>query len=147
MLVELAAANAAFAVIKEAVANGGDIIAAGQHLFSYFDNKSKIQKKANEGSNKSDMEEFMALEQLKKQEEQLKEMMIYQGRPGLWYDWLKFQSESKRKREEEERKRALRKLKFKERILNIFWWSVLVIVLIGWIIGGVWFYFILKGRN
>jgi hypothetical protein len=147
MLVELAAANAAFAVIKEAVANGGDIIAAGQHLFSYFDNKSKIQKKANEGSNKSDMEEFMALEQLKKQEEQLKEMMIYQGRPGLWYDWLKFQSESKRKREEEERKRALRKLKFKERILNIFWWSVLVIVLIGWIVGGVWFYFILKGRD
>ncbi len=147
MLVELAAANAAFAVIKEAVANGGDIIAAGQHLFSYFDNKSKIQKKANENNNKSDMEEFMALEQLKKQEEELKTMMIYQGRPGLWYDWLKFQSESKRKREEAERKEELKKLKFKEKIMNIFWWSMLFIALAVWIAGAIWAVVVFKVRN
>jgi hypothetical protein len=34
MLAELAVANAAFAVIKEAVANSGDIMAAGESLFS-----------------------------------------------------------------------------------------------------------------
>ena len=68
MLVELAAANAAFAVIKEAVANAGDIMAAGQKLFEYFDAKAAIQKKANENPGRSDMEEFMALEQLKRQE-------------------------------------------------------------------------------
>jgi hypothetical protein len=45
MLVELAAANAAFQVIKETVQNGGDIMAAGQKLFDFFDNKSAIQKK------------------------------------------------------------------------------------------------------
>ena len=147
MLVELAAANAAFAVIKEAVANGGDILAAGQQLFSYFDNKSKIQKKASEGGNKSDMEEFMALEQLKRQEEQLKQMMIYQGRPGLWYDWLKFQSQAKRKREAAELAEQARKLRFKEKLLNTFWWTVLGVVLTGWIIGAAWVYIVLKGRN
>ena len=147
MLVELAAANAAFAVIKEAVQNGGDLIAAGQQLFSYFDNKSKIQKKANENNNKSDMEEFMALEQLKKQEEELKTMMIYQGRPGLWYDWLKFQSDARKKREEAERLEALRKLRLKERILNIFWWSVLAVVLTAWIAAAIWAVIVFKIRN
>jgi hypothetical protein len=33
MLAELAIANAAFAVIKEDVANSGDIMAAGESLF------------------------------------------------------------------------------------------------------------------
>ena len=146
MLVELAAANAAFAVIKEAVANAGDLMAAGQKVFEYFDAKSSIQKKANAGGNKSDMEEFMALEQLKKQEEQLKEMMIYQGRPGLWYDWLKFQSEARKKREAAEKAAALKRLKFRERLSNIFWWSVLAIALTGWIVGGVWFYLLIKDR-
>lgn len=95
MLVELAAANAAFAVIKEAVNNGGDIMAAGQKLFTYFDSKNAIQKKA-EGGN--DMEAFAALEQIKTQEAELKRMMVYHGRAGLWDDWLKFQAEAKHKR-------------------------------------------------
>jgi hypothetical protein len=60
MLAELAVANAAFAVIKETVANGGDIMAAGKHLFSFFDNKAAIAKKANASG--SDSEAFFALE-------------------------------------------------------------------------------------
>lgn len=99
MIAELAAANAAFAVIKEAVANAGDIMAAGQKLFEYFDAKAAIQKKANENPGRSDMEEFMALEQLRQQEEHLRESMIYAGRPGMWDDWLQFQAEAARKRE------------------------------------------------
>jgi hypothetical protein len=62
MLAELAVANAAFAVIKETVANGGDIMAAGKHLFSFFDNKAAIAKKANDSG--SDSEAFFALERL-----------------------------------------------------------------------------------
>jgi hypothetical protein len=59
MLAELAIANAAFAVIKETVANGGDIMAAGQHIFKFFDSKSDIAKKANQSG--SDSEAFFAL--------------------------------------------------------------------------------------
>ena len=105
MLAELMACNAAFAVIKETVQNGGDIMAAGQKLFDFFDNKNAIQKKANSGN---DMEAFAALEQIKNNEAELKRMMVYHGRAGLWDDWLKFQKEAKQRREAEERA-AIRK--------------------------------------
>lgn len=108
------AANAAFAVIKETVANGGDIMAAGQHIFKFFDSKSEIAKKANASG--SDSEAFFALEQIKQNEKDLQEMFIYQGRAGLWDDWLKFQSDAKRKREAEARALALAKAKRKAQI-------------------------------
>ena len=132
MLLELAAANAAFAVIKEAVQNSGDIMNAGQALFQYFDNKAEIQKKANAkgGSDRGDLEEFMALEKLKQQEEELREMMIYQGRAGLWTDWLKFQLEAKKKREAAERERIFKKQRIIGRIKDVFM-IILVVVLLG----------------
>jgi hypothetical protein len=144
MLLELAACNAAFSVIKEAVSNSGDIMNAGQALFQYFDNKAVIQKKASSkgGSDRGDLEEFMALEQLKKQEEELREMMIYQGRAGLWTDWLKFQLEAKKKREEAERQKFLKKQRIIDRIKDTAM-IILVIVLLGGlglIIGGaIWY--------
>jgi hypothetical protein len=132
MLAELAIANAAFSVIKEAVQNSGDIMAAGESLFKYFDSKAEIQKKAaaKGGSDRGDLEEFMALEQLKKQEESLREMMIYQGRAGLWTDWLKFQLEAKKKREAAEREKVLRKQRIIGRIKDTGM-IILVIVLLG----------------
>jgi hypothetical protein len=132
MLAELALANAAFSVIKEAVANSGDIMAAGESLFKYFDSKAEIQKKAaaKGGSDRGDLEEFMALEQLKKQEEELREMMIYQGRAGLWTDWLKFQLEAKKKREAAERAKVLKRQRLIGRIKDTGM-IILVIVLLG----------------
>jgi hypothetical protein len=132
MLAELALANAAFSVIKEAVANSGDIMAAGESLFKYFDSKAEIQKKAaaKGGSDRGDLEEFMALEQLKKQEEELREMMIYQGRAGLWTDWLKFQLEAKKKREAAEREKVLKRQRMIDRIKDTGM-IILAIVLLG----------------
>lgn len=136
MLAELAAANAAFQVIKAAVANAGDIMAAGQKLFDYFDAKAAIQRKANEraqgkGSTEGsgDWEEFQALEQLKAQEEHLRESMIYAGRPGLWDDWLKFQAEAARRRKAAQEAEIKRKKVIRAQIEQAFWWSVLVVVL------------------
>ena len=104
MLAELAAANAAFNVIKAALANGKELSALGGRVFDYFDNKAKIQEKATKkaagGAERSDMEEFMALEQLKQQEEHLRESMVYAGRPGMWGDWVKFQAAAARRRRE-----------------------------------------------
>ena len=112
MLAELAIANAAFGVIKETIANGGDIMAAGSHIFKFFDNKSKLVQKASQSG--SDSEAFFALEQIKQHEAALQELFIYQGRPGLWDDWLKFQAEAKRKREAENRQIVLAQIKRKE---------------------------------
>ena len=132
MLAELAIANAAFSVIKEAVQNSGDIMNAGQALFQYFDTKAEIQKKASAkgGTERGDLEEFMALEKLKKQEEELREMMIYQGRAGMWTDWLTFQLKAKKQREAVEREKALRKQRIIGRIKDTAM-IVLVVVLLG----------------
>ena len=112
MLAELAIANAAFGVIKETITNGGDIMAAGQHIFKFFDNKSKLVQKASQSG--SDSEAFFALEQIKQHEAALQELFIYQGRPGLWDDQLKFQAEAKRKRNAEAREIVLAQMKRKE---------------------------------
>jgi preprotein translocase subunit Sss1 len=134
MLAELAIANAAFSVIKETIQNGGDILSAGQSLFNYFDNKAVIQKKAREGGMKSDLEEFMALEQLKKQEAELKQMMIYQGRGGLWDDWMQFQVEARKKREKAEAEAKLKRQKRIEALKT----TAMVVLLIA-MLGGIGF--------
>ena len=112
MLAELAAANAAFGIIKSAIQNGKELHDAGSAVFQYFDNKNKIQKNLHAKGNRSDLEEFFALEKIKEQEQQLQQLMIYAGRPGLWDDWLKFQSDAKRERDRQE---ALRKKAIIER--------------------------------
>ena len=145
MLAELAIANAAFGVIKETIANGGDIMAAGSHIFKFFDSKSELSKKANQSG--SDSEAFFALEQVKQHEAAIQELFIYQGRPGLWDDWLQFQAEARRKRDAEARAIMLAKLKRKELIwawINGF--LVIVSVLTGVvIIGGLIWLIVTKG--
>lgn len=116
MLAELAAANAAFAVIKGALANGKELSALGSRVFDYFDNKAAIQEKATKKGGGSDMEEFMALEQLKQQEEDLRERMVYAGRPGMWEDWVKFQAAAARKRREAKEAAAREVIRRKERL-------------------------------
>ena len=101
MLAEIAAANAAFAVIKGALANGKELHQLGSRVFDYFDNKAKIQESVTKKGGGSDLEEFMALERLKQQEEELRERMVYAGRPGMWGDWQKFQAQAARKRRED----------------------------------------------
>lgn len=153
MLVELAAANAAFAVIKEAIANSGEIASAARSVIDWFNAKNDLQKKIEEKpeSQRSDLEEFFALEELKRQQQELKELMIYQGRPGLWNDWLEFQVKARQSREAAERERIRaaadkkkRRGELIEKILLGFWLTVLGLVLSGIIMGSVWLY--TKGR-
>jgi hypothetical protein len=141
MLVELAAANAAFAVIKEAVQNSGDLMNAGQALFSYFDQKSAIQKKYEQkakNSKSNDMEEFFALEQLKKQETELRETMQYLGRAGLWEDWLKFQKEAKHKRIAAEKAELRAAAARKAKMIAVAGWSFVAMLFTTLMVLGVW---------
>ena len=119
MIAELAAANAAFDVIKQSIQNGKEIYEAGEAVAEYFGLKTEIQKKAHEHGYKSDLQAFMAAEQLKKQEDELKEMMIYQGRGGMWQDWLQFQSDMKKSREEAERKKRLARAQRKKFLVDM----------------------------
>ena len=123
MIAELAAANAAFGVIKQTLANGKELYEAGDALADYFGLKAELQKKAHEHGYKSDMQAFQAAEQLKQYESALKQMMIYQGRPGLWDDWLAFQKQMKDSREAAEKaekaKKAKRKKQLEDTLLGI----------------------------
>jgi hypothetical protein len=143
MLAELAICNAAFSVIKETVQNGGDIMAAGQKLFDFFDNKNAIQKKANSGN---DMEAFAALEQIKTNEAELKRMMVYHGRAGLWDDWLKFQKEAKQRREAEERAEFRKKAARKAKLWMGLMWAAIVSLMGVLALIGVWVVDQLKGK-
>jgi hypothetical protein len=150
MLVELAAANAAFAVIKEAVQNSGDLMNAGQAIFQYFDSKSAIQKKYEDKAKKSrsnDIEEFFALEQLKKQETELREMMQWQGRAGMWTDWLEFQKQAKQKRVDAERAEIRAAAARKAKAWAIAGWGLIGSLLAILIVIGLWVVDQLKGRG
>jgi hypothetical protein len=139
VLAEIAAANAAFAVIKGALANGKELSALGSRVFDYFDNKAKIQENATKKGGGADLEEFMALEQLRQQEEELRERMVYAGRPGMWNDWLKFQAAAARRRREAKEEAAREAKRRKEQLEDMAEYIAIglaVIVLAGLLVGG-----------
>ena len=101
MLAEIAAANAAFAVIKGAIRNGKEIADVASQVGKYVNATEDLRRKGEKkrrSAGGADLEEFMHLEKLKQQEEELKQLMIYTGRPGLWHDWIKFQAQARKDR-------------------------------------------------
>ena len=104
MLAELAAANAAFGVIESFVSNGNELASCGKHISDFVFAKENIEKEVHKqkakGVTGGDLVEFMALVELKQKEEELKQIMIYVGRPGLWADWQKFQAQARKARRE-----------------------------------------------
>jgi hypothetical protein len=140
MLAELAAANAAFSVIKQAVQNSGDLARASGAIAKFVGAKEGLEKKV-AGKNRSsvggsDLEAFLALEQVKEAEYELKKIMIYIGRPRLWADWQAFQAKCRTERREAEKK-AQRKKQF---ILEIVVGFVAVLLMVG--VAGLILYFL-----
>ena len=133
MLAELAAANAAFSVIKKAVQNGKELTQVGKAISQFTFSKDHLAKTATKKKNSiwskflgreaNDLEEFMALEELKQKEEQLRQMMQLWGRGA-------------RKNREYQKKEQEKFIEYmKELILGI----IIVIVSIGGLAGIVWF--------
>ena len=113
MLAELAAANAAFGIIKSFVSNGKELTGCAKQISDFVFSKEQIEKnlkkKKAKGIGGNDLDEFMALEQIREKEEELKKMMIYLGRPGLWQDWQAFQAEARKSRRYAEKMAEKRK--------------------------------------
>jgi hypothetical protein len=139
MLAEIAAANAAFAVIKGALANGKELHQLGSRVFDYFDNEAAIQEKLTKNGGGSDSAEFAAMEQLRQQKEHLRESMVYAGRPGMWEDWVKFQAAAARRRREAKEaaaREAKRRKEQLEKMAEYIAIGMATIVLAGLMIGG-----------
>jgi hypothetical protein len=146
MLAELAAANAAFGVIKQAVSHGRDLATVGSHIAKFVDGKEGLQRKVIKKKNSpfyagGDFEEFMALEAIREKEKELKQIMLYVGRPGLWNDWQRFQAEARKTRQAAEE--AARKRK--QQILEITLLSIAGIIGVG--ILAILLYFGMKRRG
>ena len=130
MLAEIAAANAAFQVIKGALSNGRELYDVADQATKYFDSKSAIAKKANKAGGKSELECFMQLERLREQEEWLKDFMIYAGRADMHKDWLQYQSDCKRNRENAERIRKRKKAEMWALLISALLWGTGILVIL-----------------
>jgi hypothetical protein len=153
VIAEIAAANAAFQVIKTAIKNSGEIASAGKAIVDYFSATHAIEEevKKTPERKRSDLEEFLALEQLRKQEQELKELLIYSGRPGLWDDFQAFRVKARQNREAEEREvlrkqlaEKARRKKMAENIMLALWMFVLVVAILA--ISGFGLYLFLENR-
>ena len=71
------------------------------------------------GKTDNDLEEFMALEEIRRKKEILREFMQIHGRANLYSDYVAFCSEARRKRKEAEAKRIKQRQEFKDLVLKI----------------------------
>ena len=107
ILESIAAASAAYEVIKTAINQGregaGLIGAVGKFLSAEEDIKEAVQRKKNSpltaitGGEEGDWEEFQALEKLREQRKEL-ENYIRETRPGQWGRWQQWQVEARKQR-------------------------------------------------
>ena len=101
-------------------ANTGEIAKAGKAISDFVIAKEELQRKGQKkkkpGVRTSDLEEFMALEAIRQKEEELKQFMIYAGRPGLWQDWQKHQAEARKERRVQEELAKRRRAEIAEAI-------------------------------
>ena len=122
-------ANTAIGAVKELLKNGKDITDCAEQLGNYFDAKAEIQKKSGSSqSSGSDLENFLHLEKLRQREEELKTVLIYQGRAHLYQVFLRYAAEAKRNRDEAIE--AQKKAKIARRKRNMALIRSLVIVFI-----------------
>ena len=127
MLAEIAAANAAFSIIRTAIQNGRQVADVAVKVGEFVNYTEEARKKAEKAKRKngSDLEAFIHLEKLKQQEQELKEWMVWAGRPGLWQDYQRFLAQARKQRLAEiEAKRRRRK-----QIIEICVYSVLFLFL------------------
>jgi hypothetical protein len=146
MLAELAVATAAFKTVKDFLTEGKELYEMGDQLMGYFDAKTKLQREVNNStkSDKSDLEEFMALEAIKQQEDELRELMIYTGRAGMWQDWLDFQRKAAQRRKEQEQAIAKAKIERQEKMYQYFEIGVAVALISAMGIFLIWLFYALS---
>jgi hypothetical protein len=129
MLEALALANGAYAIIKQTIENGREISSAGAAIAKFVSAEDQLQqdlhKRKNSmwtaflGKTDNDLEEFMALEEIRRKKETLREFMQLYGRPNLYQDYLAYCSEARKKRKEAAIARKKKQQQLQDLILKI----------------------------
>lgn len=108
VLETIAAANAAYSVIKTCVANGretADLMShVGKFLGAEYALKDAVEKKkkspiaAITGGEENDWAEFQALETIKQQRKELESYIRLYGQAGQWERWVAWQADARKRR-------------------------------------------------
>ena len=116
MLAEIAAANAAFKILRTAVSNGKELADFGKAIGAVVVGEEALKKKTDResksiwakiaGKDTADMDSFMALEKLRENKKELESMMKLYGRPGLHADWVMYCAEQRKSKRMAEMERA-----------------------------------------
>ena len=124
-------ANEAIGAIKEFAGHIQSVGEMGPQLTKLADSKEQIEKKAKDG----DMDAFFALEDIRRKEEEIKQMFIYQGRAGLWDDYQTFmRNRQEIKKQAIEREKA-KKLAKSKAIKNALLYGAVGVAILG-VVGG-----------
>jgi hypothetical protein len=109
ILESIAAANAAYSVIRQALGNGketaGLIGAVGKFLSAEEEVKEAVQKKKNSpfaaiaGGAEGDWEEFQALEEIRRKRAELESYVRLYCEPDTWNRWQQWQLEARKQRQ------------------------------------------------
>jgi hypothetical protein len=129
MLEMLMVANSAFAVIKQTIENGRELSSAGAAIAKFVGAeeqlKKDLDKKKNSvwtnflGKEDNDLEEFMALEEIRVKNEQLREFMQLYGRANLYNDYISYCADARKARREARINAEKRKEKIKDTIMKV----------------------------
>ena len=129
MLEMLVVANSAFAIIKQTIQNGRELSSAGAAISKFVSAeeqlKQDLHKKKNSiwtnflGKTDNDLEEFMALEQIRVKNEQLREFMQLYGRANLYTDYVRFCADARKARQDAKIKAQKQREKIKDIIMKV----------------------------
>ena len=152
ILESIAAANAAYSVIKTALGNGketaGLIGAVGKFLSAEEEVKEAVQKKKNStftaiaGGEQGDWEEFQALENIKQKRAELESYVRLYCEPGTWQKWQNYQLEARKQRQAA--KRAAHEAHQKK--MEIIGYILAGIVALGGMIVGIYYLGVYMGK-
>jgi len=141
MLEMLMVANSAFAVIKQTIENGRDISSAGAAIGKFVGAEDQLQQDLNKrknsiwtnflGKTDNDLEEFMALEQIRVKKDQLREFMQLYGRANLYNDYIQYCADARKARKEARIKAQRRREHIKDMVLKIILGILIATMLTG----------------
>ena len=144
MLEMLMVANSAFAVIKQTIENGRDISSAGSAIAKFVGAEDQLQQDLNKrknsiwtnflGKTDNDLEEFMALEQIRVKKDQIREFMQLYGRANLYTDYIQYCADARKARKEARIQAAKRKQKIQDTIMKVIL-GILITAMLAGVVG------------
>ena len=126
ILESIAAANAAYSVIRTALSNGketanlmssiGKFLSAEEDIKSAVERKKKNPLTAITGGEQGDWEEFQALEDIKQKRAELESWCRLYAPSGTWDRWISFEAKVRKQRADAKRAAAAAREKRNEQI-------------------------------